>query len=67
MTLEDIEQIPKNFLTSADVAPYLEMDPHALRIAAHEDPNFLGFRVVVTNRRVRIPKDLFVQHFRGKE
>lgn len=67
MTLEDIEKIPKEFLTAADVAPYLRSDPNSIRVQAHNRPELLGFPLTIVRRRVKIPKALFVQHFRGRE
>lgn len=67
MTLEDIEKIPKEFLTAADVAPYLECNPNSIRVQAHQRPELLGFPLVIIKNRVKIPKRLFIQHFRGNE
>lgn len=67
MTLDDIEAIPKNFLTATDVAPYLKSDPVTIRAQAHLKPELLGFPVTILKRRVKIPKMLFVQHFKGSE
>ena len=67
MTLDDIAAIPNEFLTAADVAPYLRSDPNSIRWQAKERPGLLGFPVVVLRNRVKIPKRLFVQHFKGRE
>jgi len=67
LTLEDLERIPTNMLTAAQVAPFIGSDPHTIRIAAHTRPDLLGFPVVVMGSRVKIPKELFVKYFRGKE
>jgi len=63
MTLEDIKRIPKEFLTAADVAAYLQTDPSVVRYQAHEDHAALGFPVVVLKSRVKIPKDRFIEWF----
>lgn len=65
MTLDDIEAIPKDFLTAVDIAPYLKSDPVTIRAQAHLKPELLGFPVTVLKRRVKISKVLFVEHFRG--
>ena len=60
MTLSDVEKIPKEILTVADVAPYLSVDPNTLRWQAQNEPEKLGFPVIVSKSRVKIPKDAFV-------
>ena len=60
MTLQQIEALPKNLLTAADVADYLETDPNTLRWQAREEPEKLGFPVSVMGNRVKIPKEGFI-------
>lgn len=60
MTLDDIEKIPKEMLTANDVALYLNINPNILRWQAHNEPEKLGFPVIVLKSRVKIPKDAFV-------
>ena len=60
MTLSDIEKLDKEFLLAADVAPVLGIDPQDLRGQARTNPELLGFPVIVTGTRVRIPKDGFL-------
>lgn len=59
-TLEEIEACGKNMLDAADIAPYLGTDQHTIRWQAHNDPEKLGFPVIVLNKRVKIPKAGFV-------
>lgn len=66
MTLDDIEAIPKEFLTAADVAPYLKGDPNSIRAQVREKPGLLGFPVTVIKSHVKINKRLFVQYYRGQ-
>lgn len=66
MTLDDVERIPKDFLTVTDIAPFLHSSPNDLRVQAWERPDMLGFPIVIVRRRIKIPKALFVQHFRGR-
>lgn len=61
MTLDQVATIPKNFLTPADVAPYLHTNPQDIRVLAHEGK--LLFPVQIVGNRVKIPKELFVQTF----
>lgn len=62
MTLADIENIDKEFLLADEVAQVLGINPQQLRSQAQADPNKLGFPVIVTGTRVRIPKYGFI-HF----
>ena len=56
MTLKDIEAIPKEVLLPADVAPYLQCDPHYIRLQARANPQLLGFPVSVVGNRTKIPR-----------
>lgn len=66
-TLEEIAAIPKNMLYAEDVAGFLECDPHIIRVQAHEDPSKLGFPVIVAKRRVKIPKQKFLDYFQKEK
>lgn len=60
MTLAEIEKLPKTMLVAEDVCSYLEADPNTLRWQAQNEPEKLGFPVIVSKSRVKIPKDAFV-------
>ena len=62
ITLEDIENIPKEFLLASDIAPYLKSDVSTIIYCAKNKPDLLGFAVIVMGKTVRIPKRAFV-HF----
>ena len=64
MNLSDISRIDKDFLTVADIAPVLGMDPQNIRSQAQSDADKLGFPVIVTGSRVRIPKEGFIYYCR---
>ena len=64
MTLQDIENMNKEYLLATDVAPVLGCDPSDLRAQSQLDPSKLGFPVVVIGTRVKIPKDGFVFYMR---
>ena len=69
MTIDEIKASDKVLLTAADVAEVLGADPHGIRIMAHEQPERLGFPVVVVGRSgrgVRIPRVPFLK-FLGVE
>jgi hypothetical protein len=65
-TLKDIEAIPKDFLTPADVAGYLGCNPNSIRVQAHQDKSQLGFPVIVAGTRIKIPKTAFIHFMRGE-
>ena len=50
------------YLTAAEAAKILHCDPQALRRQARKDPTALGFAVIVVGRRVRIPREPFLQY-----
>ena len=66
MTLTEITASNLLFLTAADVAPVLGCDPQSIRVQAHTAPRKLGFPVVVTGRRVRIPRQGFIAFCEGR-
>jgi len=66
MTLADIERIPTDWLTPAQVAPYLNSDPQTIRTAAHQAPGLLGFPVTIMASRVKIPKLAFIKYCKGE-
>ena len=61
MTLKDMMKSDRPFLTPAEVAPVLECDPHAIRLAARIAPEGLGFPVICIGSRVKIPRLPFVE------
>lgn len=66
MTLQEIESIKKETLTPAQVAKCIGCDPHYIRLEAREEPEHLGFPVVITGTRVKIPKQAFLRFMRGE-
>lgn len=60
MTLKDIEQTDAEFLLASDIAPVLGINPQDIRSQAQSDASKLGFPVIVTGTRVRIPKEGFL-------
>lgn len=66
MTLAEIESSDKSFLTPAEAAPVLGVDPHSIRMQARIDPDKLGFPVVVTGTRTRIPRVAFLDFVKGE-
>ena len=66
MTLDEIEAIPDEVLTPAQVAPVLHLDQDTVRGQARTCPARLGFPVIVAGSRVKIPKKSFVKFMRGE-
>lgn len=65
MTIADLENMDSPTLTPAVVAEVLGQDPQSIRDQAHYDPKMLGYPVIVTGRRVRIPRVPFIQFLSG--
>lgn len=66
MTLDDIRNFDREFLTPAQVAPILGCDAQDVRVAAKERPDLLGFNVAVIGTRVKIPKRGFIAWMDGR-
>ena len=64
MTLDEIEAIPAEVLTPAQVAPVLHLDQDTVRGQARTCPARLGFPVIVAGSRVKIPKRPFLAFMR---
>lgn len=62
MKFWEIEKSDKNILLASDVAECIGADPQDIRDQAHRDPSKLGFPVIVTGTRVKIPREGFL-HF----
>ena len=60
MKIADLEKLDQDFLTAAQIAPVLGIDPQDLRGQAQADASKLGFPVIVTGCRVRIPREGFI-------
>lgn len=60
-SLEEIRDMDKNFLTPAEVCGVLNCDPQTIRVAARQQPDLLGFPVVVIKSRTKIPRIPFLR------
>lgn len=61
MTLEEIKASDKIMLVPTDVCTLLGCDAHSIRLQAQENPDKLGFNVVVIGRRTLIPRVPFIK------
>lgn len=61
MTLDDLAASTKPYFTVNDVCGVLGTNPHTIRLAAREQPELLGFEVVVLKSRIVIPRIPFLR------
>lgn len=66
LTLDQIEALPVEVLTCAQVAPLLGANPATIHGQATDRPELLGFPVIVAGSRVKIPKRPFLRFMRGE-
>ena len=59
--LEYIINTDKEFLTPAEIAPVLGVDPHSIRITARQRPNLIKFEFTFVGNRMKIPKTPFLR------
>ena len=67
MTLEEIRMLDREFLTPAQIAPILGVDPQDVRVAAKQCPEMLGFNVAVIGSRVKVPRLAFIRWMEGEK
>lgn len=66
-TLAEIEALPTEVLFCKHVARVLQADPGTIHAQAMQSPELLGFPVIVTGTRVKIPKTAFLKFMRGEQ
>lgn len=66
MTLDEIRNLQRDYLTPAQVAEVLGADPQDIRVAAKLHPERLGFNVAVVGSRIKIPRLAFIRWAKGK-
>ena len=67
MTLQEIIDSDRPFLTVEHIGRVVGIRPDTLRIQARKDPSRLGFPVCVAEKTVRIPREAFIAWMHGKE
>ena len=65
MTLRELEQLPKEMLVPADIAPILGCTPYSINVAVKKGTQF-PFPVILMGTRVRIPKIPFIKFMKGE-
>lgn len=70
MTLSQLESMPREYLTPADIAPIFGVDPQDIRYRIWEDKkkkrNSFQFPVEIFGKRIKIPKAAFIKFMRGE-
>lgn len=61
MTIEQIQNSEKLFLSPVEVAPVLGSDPHTVRCTAKQRPELLGFPFTFSGNRMKIPRIPFLR------
>lgn len=62
-TLSELTQkVDREFFTAAEICGVLCMDPQTIRDTARQRPELLGFPVILTGTRVRIPRIPFLRY-----
>lgn len=62
MTIEEIKNSEKVCLSPAEAADALGCSPQAIRILARQNPERLGFPVLVSGTRTHIPRIPFLEY-----
>lgn len=60
MTLDDLKMLDREIITPAIAGPFVQANPHSIRVAARTEPESLGFPVIIMGNRVKIPKRAFI-------
>ncbi|MBR6821573.1 MAG: hypothetical protein IKM87_00225 [Clostridia bacterium] len=66
MTIKEIKECDRAFLTAHDIADILATNPQAIRNQAQRNPSSLGFNVIVIGSRVKIPRIPFLNYVLGE-
>ena len=66
MTLQDIKEMDREFITPAIAANILGCDPQYLRVVARKSKEKLGFPVVIIKSRVKFPRIAFIRFMEGR-
>lgn len=61
MTLEEMKNSDKLFLTPADVAGVMGSSPHCIRCTAKQRPELLGFEFTFSGCHMKIPRIPFLR------
>lgn len=65
MTLDELKQYDKAFITPKIAAEFLGCDPHSIRLAAKHRPQQLKFPTQRIGSRTKIPTKAFIRFLEG--
>lgn len=65
MTLAEIEELDRDFLTVAEVSSCLHADAQVIRDQAERCPKYLGFNICKCGRSYKIPRLAFIAWMKG--
>lgn len=65
MTLREIEQLDKDFLSVAEVASCIHADQQLIRDEASKNPKYLGFPITKIGHSYKIPREGFILWAKG--
>lgn len=65
LTLDELRSMETEVLTPDMVARATECDPQYIRVAAREEPELLGYPVILVGNRVKIPRRAFIRWMEG--
>jgi len=67
MTIQDLQALDTPTITVKQASAVLGMEPLTLRWQARDNPEKLGFPVIVAKSRTYIPRLPFIQYLTGTE
>jgi hypothetical protein len=59
---ERLQTLDKPFFAPRDVAAILGVSSYNINLTAHDDPKKLGYPVMISKRRIRIPRAAFLNY-----
>lgn len=65
MTLEDLKRMKQEVITPKIASEVLGCDPHWIRMTARVHPEWLGFPVIISQHRTKIPRKAFIRFMEG--
>lgn len=61
MTLQEIQDLDKAFLTPEQVSGVLGSNPQTIRVTARQRPDLIGYEFTFIGNRMKIPKIPFLR------
>lgn len=66
MSIKEIENLNREFLTPAEVGQFFGVTGHQIAVQARTAPQSLGFPIVQIGKRYKFPKAGFLRFVRGE-